>query len=313
MAAADPEPPRPGSAGRLPILPFATAPYDRHGERRGEGWWERAAADPRTRVVVVGEDVVATAQRGLLLLTTDDAERAVATTDAPTERMLLGEAATGPVLAISLPELAEQLRPRPVRAVAPGLEALQGSLLVHALGLANWHRTHPFCARCGGPTHAERAGHVRRCARCGAQHFPRTDPAVIMLVTDDDDRALLGHSPQWPAGRYSTLAGFVEPGESLEDAVRREVGEETGVVVGDVTYAASQPWPFPSSLMLGFFGRAVTTGIEVDGDEVTSARWFSRDDLYAEAESGRMLLPGEFSISRWLVTTWAGRELPGRW
>jgi len=316
VPAADPDPPRhdpPDAAHRLPHLPFASAPYDRSAHRRGDGWWEREAADPRTRVLVVGDDVVATLERGLRLVSPAEADQLVATADGATERTFLGEAAAGPVLAVSLPALPERLRPRPGRAVAPGLDPLQGSLLVHALGLANWHRTHPYCARCGGPSRAEQAGHVRRCERCGAQHFPRTDPAVIMLVTDADGRALLGHSPQWPEGRYSTLAGFVEPGESLEDAVRREVAEETGVVVDEVTYAASQPWPFPSSLMLGFFARAEATEIEVDGKEVTSARWFSRDDLHEAAASGRMLLPGEFSISRWLVTRWAGRELPGRW
>ena len=295
-------------------LPFAAAAHDRRVDDRSLlDWWERAAADPDTRVLVVGDGVVATEDRGLRLLTVADAERLAADAGRHSERLLLGAHAGVPVLALSLPVVPESLRPRPVRAVAPGLDVAQGGLLVHALGLANWHRTHHFCARCGARSLPDHAGHVRRCPDCAAIHFPRTDPAVIMLVTDEQDRALLGHAPDWPDWRYSTLAGFVEPGESLESAVRREVAEEVGIVVGQVRYAASQPWPFPSSLMLGFFGRAETTAIRVDGDEVTAARWFSRDDLRQAAEAGDVLLPSGFSISRWLVTTWYGAELSGQW
>jgi len=295
-------------------LPFAAAAHDRRVDDRSLlDWWERAAADPDTRVLVVGDGVVATEDRGLRLLTFADAERLAADSGTDGARLLLGAHAGAPVLALSLPVVPESLRPRPIRAVAPGLDVAQGGLLVHALGLANWHRTHHFCARCGARSVPDHAGHVRRCPECAAVHFPRTDPAVIMLVTDEQDRALLGHAPDWPEGRFSTLAGFVEPGESLESAVRREVAEEVGIVVGEVRYAASQPWPFPSSLMLGFFGRAETTAIRVDGDEVTAARWFSRDDLRQAAEAGEVLLPSGFSISRWLVTTWYGAELPGQW
>ena len=297
-------------------LPFASAPYDRRAERRSDpDWWQRLVDDPRSRALLVGDDSVATAgsDQGLRLASMPEADELAVHGDGVVERFLLGEGPDGPVAAVSLPELPEPLRPRPVRAVAPGLDALQGSLLVHALGLANWHRKHRFCAHCGTPSETILAGHVRACPSCGDHHFPRTDPAVIMLITDRADRALLGHSPQWPAGRYSTLAGFVEPGESLEDAVRREVAEETGVVVGEVSYAASQPWPFPSSLMLGFFGQAETTDITVDGAEVSQARWFSRAELTGQAEAGDLLLPGEFSISRWLVTRWHGGSLPGRW
>ncbi len=295
-------------------LPFAAAAHDRRADERSlPDWWERAASDPDTRVLVVGDGVVATEERGLRLLAVADAERHAADAGTDSERLLLGTHGGAPVLALSLPVVPESLRPRPVRAVAPGLDEGQGGLLVHALGLANWHSTHHFCARCGVRSVPDQAGHVRRCPDCAAVHFPRTDPAVIMLVTDEQDRALLGHASDWPDGRYSTLAGFVEPGESLETAVRREVAEEVGIVVGEVRYAASQPWPFPSSLMLGFFGRAETAAIRVDGDEVSATRWFSRDDLRQAAEAGDVLLPSGFSISRWLVTRWYGAELPGRW
>ncbi len=314
----------PRRADRIPSLPFAVAPYDRHAERRvNPDWWEHLLRDPQARVLVVGDDVVATDGERLRELSPEQATDLlgwVAAVPGPVsepgqdvERLLLGADSRGPVAAVSVPRLPADLAPQPVRTAAMGLDALHGSLLVHALGLANWHRTHQFCARCGHRSDAEDAGHRRRCPSCGAQHFPRTDPAVIMLITDDEDRALLGHSPHWAQGRFSTLAGFVEPGESLEDAVRREVAEETGITVGEATYAASQPWPFPSSLMLGFAGRASGTEITVDGDEVSEARWFTRASLSEATADGSVRLPGRFSISRWLVDRWHGGPLAGQW
>ena len=148
--------------------------------------------------------------------------------------------------------------------------------------------------------------------------FPRTDPAVIMVVTSgepgsEDERCLLGRQAVWPAGRFSTLAGFCEPGETLEDAVRREVLEETGVVVGDVEYFGNQPWPLPASLMLGMIGRAVSTDITVDEHEIEEARWFTRTEMKTLAEAGTLVLPGGVSISRSLVEHWYGGPLPGAW
>jgi NAD+ diphosphatase len=193
-----------------------------------------------------------------------------------------------------------------------------GPLVLHAIGLAEWHWATRHCPRCGGRLEPRQAGHVLRCADCGRDQFPRSDPAVIMLVTDGepgspDERALLGRSPAWPAGRYSTLAGFVEPGETMEDAVRREVEEETGVRVGEVTYFGSQPWPLPASLMVGFTGRAIETTIDVDGSEIEDARWFTRQEMRAEAEAGTLVLPSGVSISRSLVESWYGGTLPGHW
>jgi NAD+ diphosphatase len=194
------------------------------------------------------------------------------------------------------------------------LDDREAGIAVHAIGLANWHATHPRCARCGAATVMSEAGHVRRCPECAAQHFPRSDPAIIVLVLDGEDRALLGRGANWPPGRYSTLAGFVEPGESLEAAVRREVFEETGVVVGDrISYAGSQPWPMPSSLMLGFYARAEGTAIDVDGDEIADAKWFTRTDLDQVIRAGGVRLPGAVSISRRLIEGWYGAELPGQW
>jgi NAD+ diphosphatase len=285
---------------------FGRSGHDRQGRHRTDAEWaaaQWARTDPC--VLVVSEGVVAMDGDRLRLLTPGEAPSG--------ERAVLGTVDGQTYLAVFADEIADDLDPTPVRQAGVALDAADGGLLVHALGLANWHRTHPRCARCGEPTEVAEAGHVRRCPNCQAMHFPRTDPAVIMLVTDDHDRALLGHQPSWKAGRYSTLAGFVEPGESLEDAVRREVHEEVGVTLSDVTYAASQPWPFPSSLMLGFFARAATTDIEVDGREMSDARWFTRDELTALTTNREVMLPGVVSISRWLIESWHGGELPGRW
>jgi NAD+ diphosphatase len=154
------------------------------------------------------------------------------------------------------------------------------------------------------------AGAFRRCPACSAAHFPRTDPAVIMLVTDDVDRCLLGHNSARPPGWFSTLAGFVEPGETPEDAVAREVHEEVGVRVGAVTYAGSQPWPFPSSLMLGYFATATSTSVTVDGDEISDARWFSREALATAVKRGEVGVPTTLSIAGALITAWYGAPLP---
>jgi NAD+ diphosphatase len=183
-------------------------------------------------------------------------------------------------------------------------------LLTHAVALANWHAVAAFCPRCGAPTEPETAGHSRRCTNDRSEHFPRSDPAVIMSVTDPVDRLLLARNAQWPPGRVSVLAGFVEPGESAEQAVAREVHEETGVVVASVSYAGSQPWPMPHNLMLGFRAQAEGTAISVDGDEIAEARWYSRDDLRRALETGVLRMPPSLSISRWLIETWYGDQLP---
>jgi NAD+ diphosphatase len=183
-------------------------------------------------------------------------------------------------------------------------------LLTHAVALANWHAVAGFCSRCGAPTKPELAGHSRRCTVDASEHFPRCDPAVIMLVTDPDDRCLLARNANWPERRVSVLAGFVEPGESAEQAVAREVHEETGVIVSTVTYAASQPWPMPHNLMLGFLASATGTAITVDEDEIAEANWYSRDDLRAALLSAELIMPPSLSISRWLIETWYGTDLP---
>jgi NAD+ diphosphatase len=193
-----------------------------------------------------------------------------------------------------------------LRRHAPLLPPADAGMLALARGMMHWHARHRFCGVCGEPTEPRDAGHVRACtaAACGVIHFPRTDPAVIMLVTRGE-RALLGRQASWDPGRYSSLAGFVEPGESLEDAVAREVREETGVRVTAVSYHSSQPWPFPSSLMVGFTARADNhDAIDLDGDELEDARWFSREELRAGVAEGSLLLSSPLSISYRLVKEW---------
>lgn len=190
-----------------------------------------------------------------------------------------------------------------LRAVAGLLPAGEASVLAHARGLMHWRTKHRFCGICGSSCEPRSAGHVIVCTGCGAQHFPRTDPAVIMLVVRGDS-CLLGHSHRFPnVTMYSTLAGFVEPGESLEEAVRREVQEETGVLVGAVRYHSSQPWPFPSSIMLGFHAEGLTEQIRIDPEELKDARWFTREQIRHHKDHG-FNLPRADSIARRLIEDW---------
>lgn len=190
------------------------------------------------------------------------------------------------------------------------LDAVEVAVATAAVALGAWHAAHPHCSACGAPTAPDAAGWTRRCPACGRSHFPRTDPAVIMAVQDGEGRLLLGRQRAWLPQRYSTLAGFVEPGESLETAVRREVAEECGVLVTDVAYQGSQPWPFPCSLMLGFSATAATTEIQVDGVELEHAGWWTREGLREDVEAGRLSLPPGLSIARRLIEQWYGGPIP---
>jgi len=206
----------------------------------------------------------------------------------------------------------EEARWAGLRAAAPVLGDRDAGLFTEALALANWHEAAPFCPRCGSTTTVVQAGWARRCDREDNLLFPRTDPAVIVLVTDDDDRVLLGSNALWEQHRFSLLAGFVEPGESLEAAVVREVGEEAGMHVDRVEYGGSQPWPLPASLMLGFTARvadgAAPSSASPDGVEILELRWFTREEL-AEA-AGEIALPGGTSIASWMLQRWYGGPIP---
>jgi NAD+ diphosphatase len=221
------------------------------------------------------------------------------------DAVFLGLAGERPLFAADAAE-DEPARGHPagLREAATELPAEDAALGAYAASLLSWHRRHRFCASCGAQTEAVDGGHERRCPACEAHHFPRTDPVVIVRVVDESDRLLLGRQASWPAGRFSVLAGFVEPGETLEEAVRREVLEESGVVVGDVSYVASQPWPFPSSLMIGF--SALGSGAPRPGDaELEEVRWFERAEVEAAAAGGGPVeLSPPYSISRRLIDGW---------
>jgi NAD+ diphosphatase len=195
-----------------------------------------------------------------------------------------------------------------LREIGPMMSREEANLLAFARGVMFWHRRQKYCGICGHPTESRNAGHMRQCTNpeCGREHYPRTDPAVIMLVTRDTPNGevcLLAHKAAMPEGRFSVLAGYVDPGESLEEAVAREVKEETGVIVSDVQYRASQPWPFPCSLMLGFRARAISEEITCDDVEIAEAYWFSRDDLKHFPEKGYQLSRPD-SIARCLIDEW---------
>jgi NAD+ diphosphatase len=195
-----------------------------------------------------------------------------------------------------------------LREIGGNLDADELALAMHAIGLANWHVTHTHCSQCGAKTLSDLGGSVRVCPNDSTQHHPRTDPAVIVLVKDKDDRILLGHQPIWPDKRFSTFAGFVETGESFEECVSREVFEEAGVYLTDITYLTSQPWPFPASIMIAF--EAITHRPEEarpDGTEITEVRWFSRDELKGAIATQDILLPPSISVARRMIETWYTR------
>ena len=283
--------------------------------RADDAWLEERWADPETRVLVVS---------GTRIKPVDGAIDWVAPAAAPDGlRVLLGEQEGRAWFAVIVDaEVSKAAKGEwtPLRGLLPYLadDAMASAPLVfHALGLAEWLFATRFCPRCGEPLAPVKSGHELVCDN-GHPQFPRTDPAVIMVVThgepgSEDERCLLGRQSVWPEGRFSTLAGFCEPGETLEDAVRREVAEEVGIRVGDVDYFGNQPWPLPASLMLGMIGRAESTEITVDQHEIEEARWFTRAEMKDLAEAGTLVLPGGVSISRSLVEHWYGGPLPGHW
>jgi len=289
--------------------------------RRDEARLQTVIADPATLVVPVWQSrsCVFMADSGGVraqLLSGIEQLGAIDPATLPGSVIVLGSFRGQATIAVEL--CSEQPPPLPagssfreLRSVAGELPAEEAALLAYARAMVLWRERHRFCGRCGAPTVASQSGHVLVCsiAACGNQQFPRIDPAVIVLVSDGD-HALLGRQASWPKGRYSTIAGFVEPGESLEDAVAREVLEETGVAVDRVEYHSSQPWPFPSSLMLGFMARATSQGICLNDAELEDARWLSR----AQIAAGEVGLPPQHSISFRLIEEWydAGAERPLR-
>jgi len=306
----------------LTALSLARGDLDRAAERREDpAWFDAAWSDPATRVVLVHRgktlvtgDPTRDDADALVLLRREDATNEgvralLAVDDGTTYVALLVDSAVEPW------DAAEGTRWEGLREVGAALGDRDSGLLVMAVALANWHATHPRCPRCGVPTVPSQAGWSRTCPDDASVHFPRSDPAVIVLVRDDDDRALLGRRAEWPEGFFSTLAGFVEAGESAEMTVLRELAEEAGVDVDRLDYLGSQPWPFPSSLMLGYHARLAAGSPEArpDGVEISEVRWFSRDEIRAGCEDGSVKIPPRVSIARRLVEHWYGAELPGSW
>ena len=316
--------------GVLSELSLARSAVDRVSHHRVDQAWLAAAwADEGTRVLVLdhgqalmrfaGDDAAleltspGKAPEGVrFLLGVDDAGVAYFGVDGPR-----GGLGAGPLPG---PGSASAVPPEPgvhvagLRQAGPLLGDRDAGLFTHAVALANWHATHTHCPRCGAVTEPVQAGHARRCPVDGSEHFPRVDPAVIMLVRDDGGRCLLARNRSWPPRRVSILAGFVEPGESLEQAVIREVREETGLRVGGLRYVGSQPWPMPRSLMLGFVARAHgEQEIVVDEEEIAEARWFTREQLTAALSAAEVLLPPPVSIAHRIIESWYGAALPGSW
>jgi NAD+ diphosphatase len=314
----------------LDSLALSRGTVDRLTEQRSDrAWLDAAWADPGTRVLVVSD--------GQALARIDDDESAALVFVPPDQapegtRFVLGEDAdgtvyfgvSGPLPAApdgallapggTTPPSPPEARPASLREVGTLLGDRDAGLLTHAVALANWHDTHTHCPVDGTPTVPDPGGHSTRCPADGTEHFPRTDPAVIMLVTDPDDRALLARNAAWPGRRVSILAGFVDPGESAEQAVIREVAEETQIKVTNVRYVGSQPWPMPRSLMLGFRADAPAgQAIVVDREEIAEAYWFSRDELLAAIKAREIALPPPVSIARQIIEQWYGGPLPSTW
>lgn len=284
---------------------LARSGVDRAAHRRAdEDYLADAWANPASRAFAVADGLFPVADSGPQpRLAMEPPQRLPAG-----ERIFLGEEDGTAYFAVAVPAVAAPARPgvRPMglREVGAALTDKEAALATSALALANWHASHGWCPQCGGPTVSAAGGSVRRCAADSSDHFPRVDPAVIMLVHDGADRVVLGRGPSWPAGRFSVLAGFVEPGESLEQAVAREVAEEVGLAVTDIRYAGSQPWPFPSSLMLGFTARATGVDLQPDPAEIAEAYWFTR----AEVRSGKAGTRSSLSIATWLLHRWLAEE-----
>jgi NAD+ diphosphatase len=301
------------------IYCFAGNPLDRVSERRRDAdWIATLLADPEARVLPLAD---------LRPLTRGDASlvldwQPVAPWREAIERgatlVFLGLGDGRPHFAVDASGAGESSaaggEPFDARTLAPLLPAGEAAILGEARSLIDWHARHRFCAQCGSPTRVTAAGWVRRCPECKASHYPRSDPVTIMLVVRGE-KALLGRNRRRPGNRFSCLAGFMEPGETLEEGVRREVREESGIIVGRVRYLACQPWPFPSSLMMGFLCEGLSEEITVDPEEIAEARWFAREEIramVARAATGpddptQLSIPGPVAIAHHLCRRWSNR------
>ncbi len=301
---------------------YGANPLDRLANSRDDAAFVAGLrAAPGTRHLVFTGDIPLLRQRGTALDPFFSGGE-LASLGSARETALLGQDEAGAIFATRLDEAAPESGEGDSGHVSLDLRSLavQGLLAPPLLGvmaqaksILHWHARHRFCAQCGAPTQAAAAGWKRLCGACSAQHFPRTDPVVIMLVIDGDS-CLVGRQPRFNPGMYSALAGFIEPGETVEAAVRREVAEESGVRVGAVAYHASQPWPFPASLMLGCFAQALSREILVDTNELEDARWLGRDEvraMFASSHPGGLIPPAPIAIAHHLLRAFAEGNEPG--
>jgi NAD+ diphosphatase len=294
---------------------YTTAGWDRAVEKRADtAWFHQCLRSPSTLFHVVWQGRTLVRQEDHNALLTLNLAAAAELIESARSVVLLGCDAEVAHIAVDLSSQPEEVITRfgpavDLRTIGPLLPQRDASLSALARGMAYWHERHTFCGRCGAPTVSEQAGHQRRCSNpaCNAFFFPRIDPAVIMRV-EYGDKVLLGRQTSWAPGMHSVLAGFVELGETLEDSVRREVKEEVGLALTDVRYFASQPWPFPASLMVGFVATAADDRITVNTEELETARWFTRDELLQSPENDTLRLSRKDSISRVLIEDWIRRE-----
>ncbi len=297
---------------------YSATPLDRLWHRRPDDrWFSAKLQNPNARFIPIWQSKNLVSQESSphpVELTPKDVADIVS--DAPSI-VLLGKKdkriyfaidlpPNGPTAPIAFKDLGSF---RDLRGVGPLLDHREAALLAYARAITHWHSQNSYCGACGYKTKSTHGGHVRVCTNesCGKEHFPRTNPAIIVLITYGE-LCLLGRQPQWPAGMYSTIAGFVEPGESLEDAVMREASEETGIQIKKLNYQSSQPWPFPSSIMLGFRAEAADRKIQLRDHELEDARWFSRHEIETALRQGDLRLPTPVSIAFRLIQEWFDEE-----
>jgi NAD+ diphosphatase len=300
----------------MEYMPFSGNPLDRvSNEKKDETYPQGLLEDPNGRYLPFWRLSALTSNHGNTgLVWLDQLTRSKV--NGAGETVLLGLRDGVPHFAFDLSANADALSDRDIegaefsetRGIALALSPQEAGIVAHARSLLDWHNRHRFCSTCGTLTAPRRGGSMRKCDACGAEHFPRTDPVVIMVVWRDD-RCLLGRRPGRPAGNFSSLAGFIEQGETIEEAVRREVREEVGIEIDEVTYFASQPWPFPSNLMIGCFAHASSDDFVTDEDEIAEARWFTRqevqDAVRGEAPEGGLIIPNQVAIAHHLLKGWS--------
>lgn len=286
---------------------LARSTVDRCSASRSDDEWLRRAWATNGRVLVLDAELHAAIEPGeppSLIWESASPEWGA---EPPADAVLLGADETGAFWALDRPSPPgeDASNRKGLRDIGQHLLARDSGLFTHAVAVITWHRSHTHCPRCGAPTESAQAGAVRVCTLDGSEHFPRVDPAMIVLVcSPDGGQAVLGRGTNWPHPFFSCLAGFVEPGESAEQSVIREVAEEVGIAVRDVRYSASQPWPFPSSLMLGFTAIADVGELYPQPSELAAAAWFTREEVLSGLESRELGLPTEVSIARGLIDDW---------